>query len=349
MLRREVDEAATPSETTLSETRPSEDDVGKRSHRSAGSGRALLALEEHGEPSEILRRAAELARGLGLELEVLRVLRQRPWNTVLSRLHVGTRLSMARRSVRANRAVRAWCDELLGSAAPLPVHIRQGDFAEETARLANESRAQLVIVPSREGRQGARVISLAGNAGCPVLVLRTSAGFETLIAATDLEDDEYPVLSRASDIGQRLDATVVAIHNVSPIINLLPLEAAFAAATTLAMDTVKLRRERLSRAALQLTNGIQAVVSNACDTVGAILNETEAQGPALVVVGTRTKPWLNRLIVKSVAAEVVDRTRASVMVTPIRQRPWFEGIEYQRRAQRAPASAPSSRLRRIER
>jgi nucleotide-binding universal stress UspA family protein len=304
----------------------------------------LLALEEHGEPSDILRRSAELAGTLGLELEVLRVLRRRPWTKVFSRIHVSAGLSVARRSLQACRRLRAWCDEVMvAGPAHVPVRVRLGDFAEEASRLATEHNAQLLIVPSREGRQGARVIGLAGSAGCPVLVLRTTAGFRALIAATDLEHDDFPVLSRAVEVGQHLDAAVLAVHNVNPLANPLPLEASFATATILVTDTMKLRQERLSRAASQLTAGVQPVVSNQCDTVGAILRETDAHDRALVVVGTRTKPWINRLIVKSVAAEVVNRARTSVMVTPIRERPWFDGAEYQRRVLRSPASRARSR------
>lgn len=342
MPRREVDEGEGSG--------PIGAHVGSRGPTSCESRRALLALEEHGEPSDILQRALTLARGLGLELEVLRVLRRRPWNAMISRVYLGARLSVVRRSLGASRRLRAWCDEIVpGGSAPAPIHVRLGDFAEEASRLALERQAQLLIVPAREGHRGARVIGLAGSAGCPVLILRTTAGFRTVVAATDLEDDEYPVLRRAADVGQRLDAPVRVVHNVNPIMNPLPLEASYITATTLITDTVRLRRERLDDAASQLTNGVQPVVSNHCDTVGAILRETTTRGPALVVVGTRTKPWINRLIVKSVAAEVVNRTGSSVLVTPIRPCPWFGRPEYQRRARCAPSFPASHRPRVLER
>lgn len=304
-------------------------------------GRALLVLEQHGQPSELLHGAWALARSLGLELHVLRVLRQRVLSKWLQGLHIGGRLASVRRSLRVSRADRRWCDLVLGAAVNAPVHVRVGDFLGQAARFAEHHDVSLVMVPPREGRLGARVISLAGCARQPVLVLRGTGTFRSLVAATDLEDDEYPVLRKAVELGGYLDASVVAVHNVSPIACVLPLEAAFATTMVIGADTVKLRQERLRYASAGLRPGIQAVVAHRADTVGTIVGQVRASEADLVLVGTRTKPWLDRLIVKSVAAEVVDRSPSSVLVTPIRQRPWFDGVA-QRREKRRHGVAPST-------
>jgi nucleotide-binding universal stress UspA family protein len=293
-------------------------------------GCVLLALEEHGQPSDILRQAAALARAVGLDLHVLRVIRQRAMSKLLSHLYLGTRLALVRRSLRGSRAARVWCDETLGEPA-VPVHVRMGDFLKEVSAFVTQSAAKLVIVPPREGNPGGRVTALAGACSRPVLVLRTAGEFRTLVAATDLEDDEYPVLRSAVELAARLEVRVLAVHNVSPITAVLPLEAAFATTMVLGAERVRLRSERLMRASSHLATGVQAVVCNQPDTVGAILRQSQPERSALVVVGTRTKPWLGRFIVKSVAAEVVNRSASSVLVTPVRLPPWFDGAEQRRR------------------
>jgi nucleotide-binding universal stress UspA family protein len=302
---------------------------------------ALLVLEEHGQPSHVLQRSFALARELGLDLHVLRVLRRRPLRRLLSHLHGRARSSLAHRAEEAGRALRAWCDQTLAGSR-VPVHVRVGDVLGQAALLVHDRGAKLVIVPPREARSGARVINLAGSCSEPVLVLRTEAGFEQLVAATDLEDDEYPVLRGAVDLGRKLEARILAVHNVSPVTAVLPMEAAFATTLLLGADTVKLRAERLARASAQLGCGVHAVVTHQPDTVGVILRHGDATEPTLVVVGTRTKPWLNRFIVKSVSAEVVSRSPSSVLVLPVRERPWFDNIDYRRRTSQL-AATPSSR------
>jgi hypothetical protein len=127
------------------------------------------------------------------------------------------------------------------------VHVRAGDFVKETASVASTRGAQLLIIPPREGGVGARVISLAGASELPVLVLRGGGRFESLVAATDLEDDQYPILRRAHNLAQRLSASVTAVHNVKAFTALLPLETAFATTLLLGAETVNMRRQHLSR------------------------------------------------------------------------------------------------------
>lgn len=66
----------------------------------------------------------------------------------------------------------------------------------------------------RKSPLAATVIRVAREADRPVIVTRGHPDFGTLLAATDLEDRQVPLLRTAAQLGHELDATVVAVHGV---------------------------------------------------------------------------------------------------------------------------------------
>jgi nucleotide-binding universal stress UspA family protein len=192
-----------------------------------------------------------------------------------------------------------------------------GDFSGQVIAFARRSRAKVVIVPPREGKHGDRVTALARACECPILVLRTPPGFQTLIAATDLEHQEFPVLRVAAELAARLDARVLALHNARPVTSAQRPEATFSTAIRLRSGTGLLREARSNDAASDRVVMVDGLVSNRPDTVDVILRQSRANAPALVVVGTRARQGAVRPIFGGVAARVVDGCHSSVLVTPV--------------------------------
>ena len=62
---------------------------------------------------------------------------------------------------------------------------------------------------------------------------------------------------------------------------------------------------------------MRSIVRKEFNPVEAILQEARVQDADLVVVGTRSKSWLARVLTGSVAARVVNRANRSVLVTPL--------------------------------
>lgn len=297
-----------------------------RVHRSTGAGaRIVLALRAAERPSANLERTLSIARALDARLHVICVL---PDITRLRALFSSDCVTAARtveRTLEAHRAIRDWLrDWLAGSEVIEHVAIVHGKFVEQAAAYAATIDAKLVIVPPRGRRHTRLVTSLANAAQVPVLVAHERRGKPAIVAATDLQSQGYPVLREAAAFGQRLEARLVAVHNVEPVvpsvastawtINPPPLRAVRGA-----------RSELLARAAERLPVEAEAVILDEFSSAGAILAETKARDADYVVVGTRRrKTWLDEFASGRVAGEIIARAPCSVLVLPLdeKRRRW---------------------------
>ncbi|MEO8178763.1 MAG: universal stress protein [Deltaproteobacteria bacterium] len=289
----------------------------------------VLALPEGTYPTASLLRAQELSRGLGAGLHVVRVV---PQLSAANALFLRRSLSPARqshaartveRTLSAHRATRAWLADSLADARELEqVALLQGNFDSEVATYARGVRARLVIVASRARRMGRTVVSLVESCKVPVLVARELRTRDAIVAATDLQSPDYPVLRAAAELVACLDARLVAVHNVNPISILVGSGVGWPAVTVLPADRTRAARAvRLAKATERLAVAATAVVRDELSAAEAILDEAELHDADLVVVGTRHRGWLDQLLGASVAAQVVNRARRSVLVTPIDEPP----------------------------
>lgn len=289
-----------------------------RARATAARSAVLFALFEDGCPTVSLLRAASLARLLDADLHVMRVL---PELTRVSTLFPQNNLVDAVRTVEralhANRTTRAWLRSCLGESNLARFTITHGGFVKQVVERAADLDAVLIVVPPREAQMGNTITSLACTSGVPVLVAREATKDETIVAATDLESDGYPVLRCAALLGQRLDAPVIAVHNVNPMSVVVGVDMTWPL-TVLQGDPVRQARSaRLLQAADKLPVDARAVVRNEVNPADAILAEAREHDADMVVVGTRKHGWLERLFGGSVAAQVVNRAKRSVLVTPL--------------------------------
>ena len=180
--------------------------------------RVLFASVATGLPTVSLRRAAALADLLDAELHVLRVLPEGGRSHVLfPHRQAADALATARLQVSLARRTRRWCASVL--AQPLSaghVRVRHGELGRAVAASVDELAAELVVMPARDGRDGALVTRIAAAAQVPELVARRAAAGEGVVVATDLSDPAFPLMHRGVELAQRLGAPVTFVHNVPP-------------------------------------------------------------------------------------------------------------------------------------
>jgi nucleotide-binding universal stress UspA family protein len=225
---------------------------------------------------------------------------------------------IADRAIETRHATQQWLSDcLLPGDTVEHLAILRGDFVEQASAYALDIRAQLIVVSPCDVGLGRRVTSLACTSGAPVLVARATATRETILAATDLGSGHFPVLRTAAEFGWRLDAPLVAVHNINPLSAVIGLASNWPGMLLPADPGRAARVERLTNACGRLPVDAQAVVREEVSVVGAILDEGRAQDADLIVVGVRQQNWFERLLSGRVAERVVTSAERSVLVTPI--------------------------------
>lgn len=281
--------------------------------------RILVGLFGNGRPTMSVRRAQALTHVLGAELHVVRVLPDLTQvNPLFPQENASDALQAVRRMARADRTTRAWLADVLAEDLPEDrFRVVSGDFVQQVAARSVELDAMLIVVPPRGGAIGGSVTELARTASVPVLVARAPTSKDSIVAATDLQDDTFPVLRDAAELGTRLDASVIPVHNVNPISLLFGFAMTVPVAVLQGEGARAAQVQRLEEASRGVGLDTEGVVSREVNPVDAILTEARARDVDLIVVGTRPRSWFDRLVTGSVAAQVVNRARRSVLVTPV--------------------------------
>ena len=175
----------------------------------------LLALGAGDCAQSCLQRSHDLTCALRAELQVLRVLRP-SWRSlgVLRRDP-----ARAREGARAClRATRFWLANAFGEEPPAGrVVVRSGNFIDVVVQHAQSANVQLIIVPPHFWRVGALATQLARRSGVKVLVAHEPGPRKSILAATDLASDGFPVLQQAAHLGSALHVPLTAFHNVDPL------------------------------------------------------------------------------------------------------------------------------------
>jgi nucleotide-binding universal stress UspA family protein len=269
-------------------------------------------------PATRVRRAVGLARLLDAPVHVLRVLPERTWLEVLFSPRTVTRAARAvQRTLLAREAtLDRLRDETEGEGVIEHVAVARGELVEQVAVYAASVDAKWIIVPPGEAPLGKAITSLATASGMPVFVARESSGAAEIVAGTDLESQEYPVLAKAAEVGRQLRAPFVAVHNVPP----QPLTGPELVWTThlpRPQEVLDARNLLLTQAVERFSSQMKGVVREELNSSDAILREAQARDADLVVVGTRRRSWFDGLGHVSVATQVVDRSAHSVLVLPL--------------------------------
>jgi nucleotide-binding universal stress UspA family protein len=176
----------------------------------------------------------------------------------------------------------------------------------------------MVALAPRKRRFGTLVTTLAHASGVPVVVLRPATSQHAIVAATNLEEVDYPVLRKAIELGEQLHERVIPVHNVTPLSVVVSPDSMLPPITVWpGRGETEVRRVRLAHAVDQLHIAARGLVANDVNPAEAILRVARVEDADVVIVGAHPRSWFGRLVSGSVAAQVVNRARRSVLVVPL--------------------------------
>lgn len=282
--------------------------------RRHGAARArsgiLLALRPGEDAALCVARARQLARRTG---DAVRVVCVRPHGSPLERLFAPPEEPSA--CGPPDERARRWLSHQLGAwARQVEIDWRQGDFEAHVAAQAGRQRARLVVLPDQRG-SGELAIQLACSTGAQVLVSRSKPGERPILAATDLQDPEFPVLRGAAQLALALGQPLITFHNVDP----LTMMAGHGRATAGVHFGVSAltRRESLVGVSQALQVELTPIIRAELDPVHAILDEADVCDAGLIVVGAHPCSWWQRLMDDGVAPRVANQADRDVLITPL--------------------------------
>lgn len=219
-------------------------------------------------------------------------------------------------SALADRGAAECVDWLRSLSPDAEVVVRHGSLTAVAAQEGRASAPELIVIPRSDldrPRDGAAV---ARASACATLIAAEAQPGRSVLAATDLRHPDLPVLNTASALATASEAPFVAMHNVTTAV-LEPISITGMAGNTPTPAEIEARREALRDAVERVGGNAEPLLTSEPDTVGAMLAEARARDVEVVVVGTSSSSWVERLLFGSVADEVLDRARRSVLVVPL--------------------------------
>ena len=210
-----------------------------------------------------------------------------------------------------------------GTEAAIEVVVDPGPGYAGITNLAESKAADLIVVGSR-GATGLRRLALGSvaegvvrHAASSVLVARPSPATGRVLAATDLSDASLPAITAASAEAQRRKAKLTVLHcmNFPPTM----MAMGFAPLVPLPPEDPNSRVAQARQAAVKVREsiaklGVDAeVVVDQGPARAAIPNVAEQLPAELVVVGTRGRTGIKRMLLGSVCESVVRHAHCSVL------------------------------------
>ena len=204
------------------------------------------------------------------------------------------------------------------------VELREGDPAGELIACCDARKASLRGVGAGARPEGwfARTFApsvttaVARHASCPVLIVRHNRGTGRILVATDLTDPTVPTLRAAAAAAGKSPTQVTVIHCLAPM-PAMSLEAEGAAAlagltaaSVLATATAQLDAW-VARAGLMGTATARVLHGPPTAT---ILAEAESLCADLIIIGTRGRTGVDRVLSGSVAEQIVQGASGHVLV-----------------------------------
>jgi nucleotide-binding universal stress UspA family protein len=286
--------------------------------------RILIGSDLSPASDEAVRQALDLARAPGSELGVCHVLPEPQLRSLFPQQHESDLAQLLALQPRVAEALRAQVQRLSEGAAQSPqIFVEQGSEYAELVRRAQEWTADLIVVGGQR-EAGLAHSFLRGvpehvvrHAHCPVLVARARAEGVVLVA-TDLSDPAQLALEAGVREAARRKRRLVIVHATEPLSR--RTEAAMALFGIIPIsETAELRRERAEFARQILQSALQRagahgevqIVEGRPST--EILRLVEALPVELLVLGTLGRSAVSRMMLGSVATDVVRHARCSVL------------------------------------
>ena len=196
------------------------------------------------------------------------------------------------------------------------VELHRGNLRQVGIEMARTKSPALVVVGSTAGTEAC---SLVDELHVPVLVARDAPTGGPILAASDMEHLEYPVLATAREYAQALERKITFFHNAHlPSFSTSETMASFDYASTFALQeqVVEAKSACLRKLAGDAPN-VDTFVARAPRTVNAILELARQSDADIVSVGHQRRSRLGRLLGQRVAERLVRRCKRSVLVVPL--------------------------------
>jgi hypothetical protein len=316
------------------------------------TSRVLLVLHDLDPRGASLQWAAAMQEALRAELDVCRVL---PDVKPTASLPSGRDwLEATRRSLSASRDTRSWCARRMPHAT-LAERVLEGmrDYPRQAAAVAQQRGVDWIVIPAHAGC-GAAAAAIARASGRPVLVARESTTRYTLLVATELERDNYPVLENAARLAVALHAPVLAFHDVRSASS---LDALAPQVDTLAEQWTNIQ-EALQHSAHRCPPELDVLLACSGDRVNGLLQHARREDAEMILVSLPAEGSPHS---DAFASAVADDALRSVLIVPslepanqrrpldaadVSAEPWNPSITQVRRVASVRATAPVSGERR---
>ncbi len=201
----------------------------------------------------------------------------------------------------------------------LQIFVEEGAVAEEIVRRAAAWESDLVVVGAGQRSRLKSVLggvaeSVTRHAHCPVLVVRPSERSGGVLVATDLSDPSLPAVVAGAREAQRQGLRLSVMHVVdlstAGAMGGLPLAVPGSPAH---VEIEKAGRRQLHDAMARLSVAGEAIVVEG-PPAASILQMSRTLWASLLVVGSRGRTGLARILLGSVAEEVIRGAACSVLV-----------------------------------
>jgi nucleotide-binding universal stress UspA family protein len=295
--------------------------------------KVLVATDLSEAADEAIRQGHARARAEGGELVVCHVvpdlLRANPLFPQRTAEETARALQLEQ---RVAEAIEQRVTDLTG-ARPAPDRSPEGTFrilvatgAPDAAivRAADEVEATLVVVASRGatgldrlllGSVAERVVRYAH---CAVIVARPHERTGKVLAATDFSDPAVPAVAAAIDEARVRGARLTLLHCVdilpSPVLGWgTPFGASVVVPPPTLVDQARAGAEEALRSTLQRFGAEGDVVATTGHAASSILDTARSLPADLVVLATRGRTGLARMVLGSVAERVISLAPCSVL------------------------------------
>jgi nucleotide-binding universal stress UspA family protein len=286
--------------------------------------RILVGSDLGAASDEAIRQAIALARAENAELAVCHVLPEPQLRSLFPEEHERDIEVLATIAPRSALALRAQVEQLqAGQAFPFEVFVEQGSAYAELVDRAEQWQADLIVI-GNHGRAelkhfflGSVAEKVARHAPCAALIARKSPAGPVLVA-TDLSDPAQLAITagareaivrkrplvvlHVSDSLSRRTAPAMALLGSNPIID--------SAEVTLERDNLAREIIESSLKRLEIEAEIKIVSGNPS---AEILRVVESLPAELLVLGTRGRSNVARIMLGGVAAHMVESAPCSVL------------------------------------
>lgn len=214
-------------------------------------------------------------------------------------------------------------DVLKADGGKVRVVVESGDPEEEIVRLAEKEGASLIAVGAKPREGAQRVLGhvaekIVRYAHTSVLIARASKATGKALVATDFNDGSLPALRVAGEIAKSIGVQVTLLHVVEAPSTLLssalsPFGDTWMPPSKTALDQLSaLGKRTLEDLAKQY--GFAGVEQVEGDPADVIASRAEALDVEMIIMGSRGRRGLARLVMGSVAENVIRHSHCSVLI-----------------------------------